>query len=201
MTTIALLLFGDVDLIDVAGPYEVFLTANRLAERRGDMAPFQVTTASANGDQVTSYGGLGLVPQSSLDDLDQVDVLIVPGAVDVDGALADPDLARIATDHARRGALIMSICTGAFVLGAAGLLDHRPFTTHFEDVAELARRVPSATPDDTARWIDDGEIVTSGGMTSGIAASLHLVERMTDRELATATAHQMDYTWASTRDA
>lgn len=199
MIRIAILLFDAVDLIDVAGPYEVFLTANRLAQRRGDPPPFDVTTATADGRAVQAYGGLGLTPHAGVDGLDGVDVLIVPGAIDVNGVLADPDLARIAADHAARGAVVMSICTGAFVLAAAGLLDHRPFTTHFEDVADLAGRLPSAIPDDTVRWIDDGDVITAGGMTCGIAAAVHLVERTTDRDLADATARQMDYTWTPIR--
>jgi transcriptional regulator GlxA family with amidase domain len=199
MLRIAVLLFDAVDLIDVSGPYEVLITANRLANRRGDAAPFHVMTASPDGRGVTAYGGLGLVPQAALDDLPRVDVLIVPGAIDIDGALGDPELAQIARDHADRGALVMSICTGAFVLGAAGLLDGRPFTTHFEDVAELARRVGSGTPHDTVRWVDDGAIITAGGMTSGIAAALHLVERTAGRDLADSTARQIDYPWTPRR--
>jgi len=200
MLRIVLLLFDAVDLIDVSGPYEVLITANRLANRRGDAAPFHVLTASADGREVTAYGGLGLRPQAALGDLGDVDVLIVPGAIDIDGALGDPALAGIARTYADGGVLVMSICTGAFVLGAAGLLDGRPFTTHFEDVAELARRVDSGTPDDTVRWVDDGAVITAGGMTSGIAAALHLVERTAGRDLAEATARQIDYPWTPTRE-
>ena len=199
MTQVALLLFDAVDLIDVSGPYEVLLTANRLARRRGDTPPFDVVTASRDGRAVTAYGGLGLTPDAALDGIDGIDVLVVPGAIDVDGVLGDPDLARIAVEHARRGALIMSICTGAFVLGAAGLLDGRPFTTHFEDAAELERRVGSGVAQTGVRWVDDGDVITAGGMTSGIAATLHLVGRIAGRDLADATARQMDYAWTSDR--
>lgn len=199
MTRIALLLFDAVDLIDVSGPYEVFLTANRLAERRGETPPFDVVTTSEDGRDVTAYGGMRLVPETALHDLEHVDVLVLPGAIDIDGALADPMLARTARDHADRGAVIMSICTGAFVLGTAGLLDGRPFTTHFEDAAELARRIESDAADDTVRWVDAGDVITAGGMTSGIAAALHLVERLAGRNLAEATAHQMDYPWTQRR--
>ena len=196
---IVVLAFDSVDLIDVSGPLEVLLTANRLTERRGEPPPFDVVTASPDGRPVTAYGGLGLTPQAALDELDAVDVLVVPGAIDIDGLVANATLAEIARDRAARGSVIMSICTGAFVLGAAGLLDGRPFTTHVEDIADLERRIAAATPDTTARWVDDGAIITAGGMTSGIAATLHLVERLAGRELAHATARQMDYAWTSAR--
>lgn len=199
MVRVALLVFNEVDLIDVAGPIEVLLTANRLAGRRADPPPFDVVTASFDGAPVTAYGGLGLVPDMALADRDDLDVLVVPGAIDVDGVLADPRLARIARQHADRGALLMSICTGAFVFAAAGVLDEQPCTTHFEDAAELGRRVPTATPDTAVRWVDAGNVITAGGMTSGIAGALHLVERTAGRDLADATAHQMDYHWTRAR--
>lgn len=201
MIRIVLLMFDAVDVIDVSGPYEVFLTANRLAQRHGDEPPFDVVTASRDGGPVTAFGGLGLVPHAALDDVAAVDVLIVPGAIDIDGALADPYLAETARRHAEGGALLMSVCTGAFVLGAAGVLDRRSFTTHFEDAAELARRVQAGTANATVRWIDDGDVITTGGMTSGIAGALHLVERTAGRELAEATARQIDYVWTPDRGA
>lgn len=200
MTRVALLLFDAVDLIDVSGPYEILLTANRMARRRGDEPPFEIVTVSRDGHAVTAFGGLKLTPDAALDDVDGIAVLVVPGAIDVDGTLGDPYLAKTAREHADRGALVMSICTGAFVLGAAGLLDGRPFTTHFEDAAELGRRIGSTMADANVRWVDDGDIITAGGMTSGIAATLHLVERIAGRELADVTARQVDYVWTSARD-
>lgn len=197
VTRVALLLFDGVDLIDVAGPYEVLLTANRLAQRLGDTPPFQVITVSDGDAPVTAFGGLGLIPQATAGT--DCDVLVVPGAIDIDGALADPRLRAMAQRHAGQGGLVMSICTGAFVLGDAGLLDGMAFTTHFEDVADLARRTPTAEPDDAVRWVDAGDVITSGGMTSGIAASLHLVERRAGRALAEATARQIDYDWTLRR--
>jgi transcriptional regulator GlxA family with amidase domain len=199
-----MLVFDGVDLIDVSGPLEVLWTANRLAQRRGEVAPFEVRTASLDGRSVTTHGGVGLTPHAALDDVGDgvdvdVDVLMVPGAIDIDGVLTDPALIDAARTAAARGVIVTSICTGAFVLGAAGLLDHRPFTTHVEDLADLARRVGTGTPDDTVRWVDAGDVITAGGMTSGIAAALHLVARLVDHDLADATARQMDYAWSSTR--
>lgn len=199
VTRIALLLFDGVDLLDTGGPYEVFLTANRLAQRAGDVAPFEVLTVALGGGGVTAYGGLGLRPDAAVENVADIDVLLVPGAIDIDGALSDQRLIDLVARRAAEGQVVASVCTGAFVLGAAGLLENRPFTTHFEDVAELAKRVESAAPRATVRWVDDGAVVTSGGLSSGIAMSLHLVERYAGRALAEATARQIDYVWTEQR--
>jgi transcriptional regulator GlxA family with amidase domain len=199
MTRVALLLFNECDLIDVVGPLEVWLTANRLAERAGDAPPFELLTFSDDGEPVLAYGGLGLVPHAALADVSDVDVFVVPGAVDVDAVLLDPQLVDLVRDRAAQSGMAASVCTGAFVLGAAGLLDGRPFTTHFEDIDTLAARVAAGQPRRDARWVDDGDVVTAGGMTSGIAMALHVVERVAGRKLAEATAHQIDYAWTEQR--
>jgi len=196
---VALLLFDEVDLLDVGGPYEVFLTANRLSERDGRRPPFDVVTVTLDGAPVTAYGGMGLVPQAAIADVDDIGILVVPGAVAIDRVLGDERLIQVVRERSQGGNLVASVCTGAFVLGAAGLLEGRPFTTHFEDLSELARRTPSAEPREAVRWVDDGSIVTAGGLSSGIAAALHLVARLTDPSLAEVAARQIDYVWTENR--
>jgi transcriptional regulator GlxA family with amidase domain len=199
LTRVGLLLFDACDLIDVVGPLEVWLTANRLAERAGDTAPFDVITVTDSGGPVTAYGGVGLTPHAALADLGATDIFVVPGAIDVDGVLSEVRLINLVRDRASHTAVMASVCTGAFVLAAAGLLDGRRFTTHFEDLDALTSRVTGGHPQSATRWVDDGDVVTSGGMTSGIAMALHLVERVAGRDLAEATAYQIDYAWTEHR--
>ena len=98
-------------------------------------------------------------------------------------------------DRCARGArVVASVCTGAFILGALGLLSERPWTTHWEDVETLAARV-GGRGEAWVRWVDSGEVVTSGGLSSGMAMSLHLVDRFEGRELAARTAKQLEYDW------
>ncbi len=192
---IGILIYSGVDLLDCGGPYEVFLTASRLAERDGMTAPFEVVTIGVGDAPIASYGGLGLVPQTSVSDAGQVDVLIVPGAIAIDEALADAAI-RDAIDTLSTGAEITtSVCTGAFLLGASGLLDGRPWTTHWEDVDPLAGRIGESGATRDVRWVDSGAIVTSGGLSSGIAMALHLVDRAAGRDLAERTARQIEYDW------
>lgn len=200
-TAVGLLLFDDCDVIDLAGPYEVLLTANRLVARRGGDPPFDVQTLSVDGGPVTGYGGLGLTPSDgALADAGELDVLIVPGLIDLDAITKMQDVVAEIARAGRCAEIVAAVCTGSFLLHAAGLLDDDDATTHWEDVAALASRRGGETTRDDVRWVDAGRIVTSGGMTSGIAMTLHLVERLADGALAQATATQMDYVWSEARD-
>ena len=191
---VGLLLFDDVDLLDVGGPYEVFLTASRLAERDGAPRPFDVMTIGMGRAPVKAYGGLGLIPTHTFDDVQQLDVVIIPGAIAIDRVLDNTAVMRSSEWLTDRSLVTASVCTGAFVLGKLGLLDGIDWTTHFEDVADLASTIGS-DQGTVASWVDRGDVVTAGGLSSGIAMALHLVERFGGRELARATATQIDYEW------
>jgi len=143
---------------------------------------------------VAAYGGLRLTPGATLAECGPLDVLVVPGAVAIDDVVADSTLMSAVAPVARATPVVTSVCTGAFILGALGLLSERPWTTHWEDVEELAGRV-GGRGQAWVRWVDAGEVVTSGGLSSGIAMSLHLVDRFEGRELAVRTARQLEYEW------
>jgi transcriptional regulator GlxA family with amidase domain len=192
---IGLLLFEGVDLLDVGGPYEVFLTASRLVARDGGEPPFEVVTLTADGGPVTAYGGLGLRPQAAVANSGPLDVVVVPGTIDVDAAVGDERLLAAIDGLAGATDLTASVCTGAFLLAAAGVLDGRPWTTHWEDVDLLAERIGEGGAVRDVRWVDAGEVVTAGGLSSGIAMALHLVDRFAGRDLAERTARQLDYDW------
>lgn len=193
--TAGIVLFDDVDLLDVIGPYEVLLTASRLAARNGQPEPFRVRTLGRRGDPVRAYGGVRVTPDGRLDDRPGDDVIIVPGAIAINDVVADADLLRAIREAAAIAQVVASVCTGAFVLGALGLLDGRRWTTHWEDIDELAQRL-DAPGERGVRWVDEGEIVTSGALSSGMAMALHLVDRFAGRELADRTARQIEYAWS-----
>lgn len=193
---ISILLFDDVDLLDSGGPYEVLLTANRLAIRAGGDAPFTLDTVTLDGEPVTAYGGLGLIPSTSAEVLDRTDLLIVPGAVDLTDVRADSELrAAIERVASRSDTTLASVCTGSFLLGDAGLLDGLAWTTHWEDIDELSAAIGDDGATRGVRWVDSGRVVTGGALSSGIATALHLVARFASRELAERTARQIDYVW------
>lgn len=191
---VGILLFDRVDLLDVGGPYEVFLTASRLAAREGHPPPFGVVTVGRTTRPITAYGGLQLIPQASVDRVGRLDVLVVPGAIAIDDVLSDAELLEAVRGLAGDASVVASVCTGAFILGELGLLRGRPWTTHWEDVEALGHRMRS--PGEAwARWVDAGEVVTAGGLSSGIAMALHLVDRLAGRDLAVRTARQLEYDW------
>lgn len=193
---IGIVVFEQVDLLDVGGPYEVLLTASRLVQRDGDEPPFEVLTLGLTDGPVAAYGGLRLTPHSTLAGAGALDVLIVPGAVAIDEVLADERLIGAVRGAAGETPVVASVCTGAFVLGSLGLLEGRPWTTHWEDVEDLAGRLDGAgAGEGWVRWVDAGEVVTSGGLSSGIAMALHLVDRFAGRDLAVRTARQIEYEW------
>ena len=195
-TRVGILLFDDVEVLDVCGPFEVFSVANRVALRTAP-APFEVVTLGAGPAlTVTARGGLRIGADRLLADAPPLDVALVPGGV----------TARIEDDEAvlawiRRAAgtaeVVAAVCTGAFPLARAGLLDGRTATTHWEDLAELRERFPAVTVVDDVRYLDSGTVATSAGVSAGIDLALHLVARFADEPLAVATARQMDYPWTS----
>lgn len=195
MAHVTLVAFDDMDLLDTGGPYEVLLTASRLLSRDGRDDSLVIELAGERVGPVTAYGGLSLNATRALADVTATDVVIVPGAVDVDALVGNAELLDEVIRLAGIASITMSVCTGSFLLGAAGLLDGRAWTTHHEDVAGLAELIGSTGARRDCRWVDSGSIITGGGLSSGIAAALHLVERLHGRELAVRTAQQIEYVW------
>lgn len=196
MRTVGIYLYDQVEVLDFAGPFEVFTTASRVAQRQQADAtqPFRVVTIARQSGPVTARAGLSVLPTHTLADHPPLDVLIVPGG-DERAERGQADLIAWLHTQAARIELLASVCTGAFLLAGTGLLDGRTVTTHWEDVTELADAFPKLSVVDTGRWIDDGHILTSAGMSAGIDMSLHLVARLAGNKLAMATARQMDYHW------
>lgn len=195
MTSIGILLFDGCDLLDVGGPYEVFLTADRLVRRKAESGVFDVHTVSPDGKPVTSYGGMGLTPHYSASERHDFDVIVIPGAIDMQTPLSHQPTVETAVALAKSASIISSVCTGAFLLGKLGLLDSVAWTTHHEDVEILARQIDSDRGRAFLRWVDEGRVVTSGGLSAGIAMALHLVDRLHSTDLAIKTAHQLEYAW------
>jgi transcriptional regulator GlxA family with amidase domain len=196
-TRIGLLLFDEVEVLDACGPFEVFSVATRVAARRRPEAPapFAVTTLGAGPERtVRARGGLPLVADRLLGDAPPVDVAVVPGGV-TRRIERDPAVLGWIRGAAAAGGIVASVCTGAFALAEAGLLDGRTATTHWEDQAELAARFPAVTVVGDARYLDHGPVATSAGVSAGIDLALHLVARLAAEPLAVATARQMDHPW------
>jgi transcriptional regulator GlxA family with amidase domain len=192
--TVGIYLYDDVEVLDFAGPFEVFSTASRVRLRLqpGSPEPFAVLTVADSLRMVHARGGLQLRPHCDLSNVPRLDVLIVPGGIVESELEREESIAWIART-ASTAAITASVCTGAFLLGKAGLLRGRAATTHWEDVAGLQAMFPEAEVRRGARWIDEGDVVTAAGISAGIDMSLHLVARLEGEDLALRTARQMEY--------
>lgn len=178
------LAFPRVSLLDLAGPWEVFLQANRLSGRRGP--PYRLELAGGDGDaMVRSDGGMFIASQRDATSYrGPIDTLIVPAA-DM-GLTFDPSghPAKLVRRLSRRSRRVVSICAGAFYLAAAGLLDGKVATTHWLASKELSERYPEITVQADSIFVKDGNVYTSAGVTAGIDLALALVEEDLGRELA-----------------
>lgn len=197
---VAILVFDQVEVLDFAGPYEVFTTASRVHQRPSGEAPagrgplFEVRAVARTLAPVRARAGLQLLPDADFGSCTQADVLIVPGGV-VDAAQQCPEtLAWIARISAT-AQITASVCTGCFLLAASGVLRTERVTTHWEDLDDLRRQFPALEVCDSVRWVDLGRLLTSAGISAGMDMSLHLVERLGGEALALRTARQMDYAW------
>jgi transcriptional regulator GlxA family with amidase domain len=144
---------------------------------------------SADGEEVRTSSGIGLRPHSSLDSCrGPIDTLLVAGGTGIGAAAADPDVVRWVASAARRSRRVASVCTGAFLLAEAGLLDRRRATTHWSACDQLARRYPAVQVERDPIYVRDGELLTSAGITAGMDLALAMVEDDLGHEIALKTA-------------
>ncbi|UAW97399.1 DJ-1/PfpI family protein [Halopseudomonas nanhaiensis] len=193
---VQILLFPDVEILDFAGPYEVFSVASRVAQRDGLMAhpPFDVQTVAAATAPLPARHGLTVIADHGFDDVPAADLLIIPGGV-VDQPLNDEATLAWLRQATQRAALVASVCTGAFLLAKIGLLANRRVTTHWEDIPDLRSAYPDLQVLESVPFVDLGNLLTSAGISAGIDMSLHLVGRILGPDTAAATARQMQYHW------
>lgn len=183
---VEILIFPNVQLLDVAGPLQVFASANRLAREQGFPPPYSTRVVAPAPGAVTSSAGLPLVAEALPPPEQPVDTLIVCGGEGVEAARQDPCL--VAWLKERRRRRIASVCTGAFLMGEAGLLDGRRAVTHWSYCNDLAAAFPAAQIEADRIHIQDGPVWTSAGVTAGIDMALALVEADLGRPSATAVA-------------
>ncbi|HEV8389757.1 MAG TPA: GlxA family transcriptional regulator [Dongiaceae bacterium] len=187
---IEILAFRDVQLLDVAGPLQVFATANDLARAAGRPSPYEPVVV-ANGSLAMSSAGLGLTTQPLPQPRLALDTLIVAGGWGVQPACSDQELIGWIKARAKTARRIASVCSGAFLLATAGLLDGRRAATHWSRCREFAERFPKVRLQPDPIFVQDGNVWTSAGITAGIDLALALVEADLGRELALAVARQL----------
>jgi transcriptional regulator GlxA family with amidase domain len=195
---IGIYIYNEVEVLDFAGPYEVFTTAARVKARREQNAAklFDVFLISEKEGMVSARANFNVQPHYTINNHPPLDVLLVPGGVHVH-ELKKPNVIEWITKTSSTTTLTASVCTGAFLLAKADVLQDKSCTTHWEDIADLRAMFPSLDVKEGVPWVDNGRIVTSAGISAGIEMALHLVTKLAGRELAVNTARQMQYTWTN----
>jgi transcriptional regulator GlxA family with amidase domain len=184
--TVRAFVFPGVRLLDVTGPIEVFASAGQFGGR------YRLETVSQDGHDVVTASGTRLgVDRAAADATEPSDVLLVPGGPDWETLIKDDALLAVIRQLNDRARLTASVCTGAFLLAAAGLLDGRRATTHWRDARQLALRFPAVQVEPDAIFVKDGPMMTSAGVSAGIDLSLALVEMHHGAPAARAVAKDM----------
>lgn len=193
---VAIYLYENAEVLDFCGPFEVFTTASRLHLRAhpGDPVPFKVKLLAAETSPVEARGGFRVSPDDLFSNCQEIAVLLIPGGV-VTRELENKELLSWIERISNSAEIIASVCTGSFILAEAGLLSGRRATTHWEDLDEFGQMFPDVQVVSEARWVEEGRLITSAGISAGIDMSLQIVSRLEGAELARATARQMDYRW------
>jgi transcriptional regulator GlxA family with amidase domain len=190
-SVVGILIFDDVEVLDFAGPFEVFATTHLPGE---DDRAFHVVTIAEQADVVKCRGGLLVQPHHTIDDHPPLDILLVPGGYGTRREVNNARLLDWIAAQDRTTQLTTSVCTGAFLLAARGLLDRLPATTHWGSIERLKSAHPLVDVRDDIRYVDNGHVITSAGVSAGIDMSLHIVERLLGEEVARETARNMEYT-------
>ena len=189
---LAIVIYKRAEPLDWAGPFEVYNDAAAFGQLGGQKA-FNVYTVSTKKEPI-DLQGLMVVPNYSIDDAPKPDIVVVPGG-GAQNLINDQALFDWTTKAAREAQVAQSVCTGAFVLAKAGLLDGQEVTTHYFSIDKLAKAYPNLKVIDGRRFIDDGKIITTAGISAGIDGSLHLVARLLGRRVAEQVAQAMEYHW------
>jgi len=188
---IGIYIYDDAEVLDFSGPFEVFSVASRFLK---ESEKFNVFLISENKTTIIARGGYEVNSKYSFTNHPILDVLIVVGGVHTKEVKKQNVITWI-TNQAKSTKLIASVCTGAFLLAQAKVVINHKVTTHWEDIEDLKNDYPHLDVIKNVRWVDEGNIVSSAGISAGIDMSLHLVSKLHSNDLALKTAKQMQFDW------
>jgi transcriptional regulator GlxA family with amidase domain len=188
---VGILLFDEVEVLDFAGPFEVFSVT---AYSETDLKPFIVDTISETGNLIVARNGLKVQPDYGFENAPYYDILVIPGGP---GARNQQINNQAVIEWIRKRSaevqLMTSVCTGALLLAKAGLLQGKRATTHWASYDRLENEFPEVIVKRNIKYVDEGDIITSGGISAGINMAFHVVRRLLSPEIAQITARRMEY--------
>jgi transcriptional regulator GlxA family with amidase domain len=191
---LGILLYEDVEVLDFCGPFEVF-SVTRLNEekRREELSPFNVFLIAETREPVVTTGRMKVLPDYDLDDCPVLDLLVVPGGRGAITEMNNERLLKWIADRSAQVETLSSVCTGALLLGKAGLLDGKRATTHWRFLDRMQELFPKTTVERRLHFVEEGNLFTSAGISAGIDMALKVVARYFGDAIARATAKHMEY--------
>jgi transcriptional regulator GlxA family with amidase domain len=196
-TTVGILIFDEVEVLDFCGPFEVFSTARPAGEHSDAAQLFTVVTIAEEDKIITCRGGLLVKPHATIEHHPPLDILVVPGGQGTRRERHNQRLLDWIAQQDQHTNLTTSVCTGAFLLAERGLLDKHRATTHWNSIEWMRSTYPAINMLADTRVVDEGHIITSAGVSAGIDMSLHVVSRLYGIEAAEWTARRMEYAWSA----
>ncbi len=196
-TTVGILIFDEVEVLDFCGPFEVFSTARPAGEHSDAAQLFTVVTIAEEDKIITCRGGLLVKPHATIEHHPPLDILVVPGGQGTRRERHNQRLLDWIVQQDQHTNLTTSVCTGAFLLAERGLLDNHQATTHWNSIEWMRSTYPAIKMLADTRVVDEGHIITSAGVSAGIDMSLHVVSRLYGIETAKWTARRMEYDWSA----
>lgn len=189
MKNVGIYLFNKVELLDFAGPYEVFSATSQL----NGSELFKVFTISEDGGAIKSINGLIVIPDYSFDNHPKVDILVIPGGEGTKKEIKKKNVMEWISETYESADTMATVCSGARIPAVLGLLDGLEATTHHLVIDDIKKLAPKVTIDHTKRFIDNGKIMTSGGISAGIDLALHIVKKLYGEEIVQKTIDYMEY--------
>jgi transcriptional regulator GlxA family with amidase domain len=191
-----ILVFPDVEVLDFCGPFEVFSVTRRHGEnRRTEPSPFEVFLVAETMSPVRAAGGLRVTPDHTFETCPQLDILLAPGGWGTREEVHNSRLIDWLKGQAIGVQWLASVCTGSFLLGTAGLLAGKRATTHWMSLDRMRATFSDVTVEDHLHWTQDGQVLTSAGISAGIDLALQLVQIVCGEQIARDTAKYMEYSY------
>ncbi|WP_336972638.1 DJ-1/PfpI family protein [Bacillus thuringiensis] len=187
--SVGIFLFNEVEVLDFAGPFEVFSVTEVNEEK-----PFTVYTVSENGEMITARNGLKVQPDYSIENLPPVDILIIPGGLGArEYEIKNEIVIKWIRQQMKEVKLMTSVCTGALLLAKAGLLEGLKATTHWASIEKFKNEFQNVEVIENVKFVDEGHIITSAGISAGINMAFHIVKNLLGMHVAEDTAKGMEY--------
>tara|TARA_R100001369_G_scaffold89787_1_gene127860 strand:- start:152 stop:742 length:591 start_codon:yes stop_codon:yes gene_type:complete len=189
--TVGILIFDNAEVLDFAGPFEVFSVTSEL----NNFELFNVFTIAKTTEPISAVNGLSVNPKYNFENAPNIDILIIAGGAGTRNQMKDIETLDWIKDVHKNSLITASICSGSRLLGVLGLLNNQPYCTHHGVYDHMLEIVQSGIPQKTKRFVGFDKIYTSGGISAGIDLSFHIVESLHGKDIALKTAEYMEYDW------